>query len=73
MPCRERRRRPSSPLLLRGLERYRASYRSDPQAADQLVRHGESPLDPRVDRAELAAYTAAASVILNLDETFSQE
>jgi hypothetical protein len=60
-------------VLRRGLDRYLAAYRSDPRAAEQLVRHGESPLDPNVDLAELAAYTATAGVILNLDETISQE
>ena len=39
----------------------------------QLIRHGESPLDPKLDPVELAAYTATASVILNLDETITKE
>jgi hypothetical protein len=60
-------------LLRRGLERYRDAFRSSPAAAEQLIRHGESPPDPNVDRVELAACTATAGVILNLDETISQE
>jgi hypothetical protein len=60
-------------VLTRGLERYRASYRSDRQAALQLIRHGESPFDSKADPSELAAHTATASVILNLDETITQE
>ncbi len=60
-------------VLKRGLDRYLASYRADRDAAQRLIRHGESPPDPRLDPAELAAYTACASVILNLDETISQE
>ncbi len=60
-------------VLSRGFERYRAGYRSDQQAALQLIHHGDSPLDPRIDVVELAAYTATASVILNLDETITQE
>ncbi len=60
-------------VLRRRLDRYRTAYRSDAKAAEQLIRHGESPPDPNVDRAELAAYTATAGVILNLDETISQE
>jgi Protein of unknown function (DUF1553)/Protein of unknown function (DUF1549)/Planctomycete cytochrome C len=60
-------------VLQDGLDRYRAAYRSDPSAAEQLVHHGESPVDPDIDPIELAAYTATAGVILNLDETISQE
>jgi hypothetical protein len=39
----------------------------------RLLRHGESRLDDRLDPAELAAYTATAGVILNLDETITKE
>jgi hypothetical protein len=60
-------------VLRRGLERYRAAYRADREAALRLIRHGESAPDPNLDPAELAAYTACAGVILNLDETISQE
>ncbi len=60
-------------ILRRGLERYRAAYHADREAALRLIRHGESPTDPTLDPVELAAYTACAGVILNLDETISQE
>jgi hypothetical protein len=60
-------------VLRRGLERYRKGFESDKQQALQLIRHGESPLDPKIDPAMLAAYTATASVILNLDETITLE
>ncbi len=60
-------------VLGRGLDRYLASYRTDRDAARRLIRVGESPPDSRLDPAELAAYTACASVILNLDETITQE
>jgi hypothetical protein len=60
-------------VLKRGLARYLEAYRSDPRAAEDLIRHGETPPDARLDRVELAAYTATAAVILNLDETISQE
>jgi hypothetical protein len=69
-------RRPTPPelaVLRRGLDRYLSEYRSDPSAAEQLIRHGESPAMPAVDPIELAACTATAGVILNLDETISQE
>ncbi len=60
-------------VLCRGLERYRNAYRAQHEAALQLIRHGESPIDPRIDPVDLAAYTATAGVILNLDETITLE
>ena len=60
-------------LLRRGLERYRQDFQTDKAAALQLIRHGESPPDATIDPVTLAAYTATASVILNLDETITQE
>ena len=60
-------------VLRRGLERYRKDFEADKDAAVKLIRHGESPPDPKVDPVELAAYTATASVILNLDETITLE
>jgi hypothetical protein len=60
-------------VLARGLARYRQTFGSDKEAAGRYVRHGESPVDARLDAAELAAYTATAEVILNLDETITKE
>jgi hypothetical protein len=60
-------------VLARGLARYRQTFGSDKEAAARYVRHGESPIDPRLDLAELAAYTATAEVILNLDEAITKE
>ena len=60
-------------VLRAGLERNRAAYGSNKESALQLIWHGDSPLDPKVDPVELAAYLATASVILNLDETITQE
>jgi Protein of unknown function (DUF1553) len=60
-------------LLRRGFERYVQTYRGDPSAAANLIRHGESSPASSIDPALLAAYTATASVILNLDETITLE
>jgi hypothetical protein len=60
-------------VLRRGLDRYLDAYRADREAAVRLVRHGETPPDPCADPVELAAYTTSAGVILNLDETITQE
>ena len=69
-------RKPSPPELLilrRGLDRYRSLYASDPAAAAKLVAQGDSPAQPGLDPVELAACTATADVILNLDETITRE
>jgi hypothetical protein len=62
-----------SAVLLRGLERYRQTYAGDRSSAERLIRQGDSPPADNLDAVELAAYTAAASVILNLDETIVKE
>ncbi|MFN7944549.1 MAG: DUF1553 domain-containing protein [Blastocatellia bacterium] len=48
-------------------------YRSDQKAAEQLLKVGESPVDARLDKTELAAWTMVMSAILNLDETITKE
>jgi len=47
--------------------------RTDSKAAEEYLSNGDSPRDKTFDTAELAAYTAVASVILNLDETITNE
>jgi hypothetical protein len=47
-------------------------YRSDNAAALKLLAVGESPRDEKLDPAELAAWTAVASTVLNLDETITK-
>ena len=49
-----------------------AKFREDNDAALKLLSVGESPRDERIAPAELAAWTAAASAILNLDETVTR-
>jgi hypothetical protein len=60
-------------ILQAGLNRRLAQYRSDRSAAEKLLAAGESPRDAKLDVAELAAYTTAASVILNLDEVITRQ
>ena len=59
-------------LLTANLERQQARFRTDAAAALALVSAGESPRDERVPTGELAAYTAVANLILNLDETITR-
>jgi hypothetical protein len=56
-------------LAARGIARYRA----EPSKARDLIRVGESEVNGKLDAAELAGWTAAASVVLNLDETITRE
>jgi hypothetical protein len=60
-------------ILLEGLQNHLAEYRHNVKAALKLVTTGEFPRDPKLDVSELAAYTALASLILNLDETITKE
>ena len=60
-------------ILLDSLEAHLASYRSNRKAARKLVNTGESPVPKGLDLREVAAYTAVASLILNLDETITKE
>ena len=60
-------------ILASSLQRYRDRYSSRPQDAQLYLNHGEYPRDERLNLPELAAYTAIASLILNLDETITKE
>jgi hypothetical protein len=60
-------------LLLAGLRQHEANYRARPAEALALLSAGESPRDGSLDPAELAAYTAIANMLLNLDETITKE
>ncbi len=58
-------------LLEKTYERQLANFRADPAAAAALLKVGESPLPEKTDAVELAAFTAVANVLLNLNETIS--
>ena len=49
-----------------------STYRADPAAAGELLKVGESKLPENADPAELAAMTAVANVLLNLNETITR-
>ena len=63
----------SWPSCSTGFDDQLARFRRDPEAAAALIAPGESAPDPRLDPGELAAYTAIAQLILNLDETITKE
>jgi hypothetical protein len=54
------------------LQRYHKHFRDHVDQAEQLLAHGAAPVDPHFGRAELAATTTLAAVILNLDEAISK-
>ncbi len=60
-------------ILIEGFQNHLARYRAEPEAATELLRTGEAARDELLDAAELAAYTAVTSVILNLDEAVTKE
>jgi hypothetical protein len=60
-------------VLQAGFARYLAMYEANPESAGEAIRHGESKPAPELDQVQLAAFTAVASLILNLDETITKE
>ena len=49
-----------------------AVFRADPASAAALLKVGESPVPTDVPAPELAALTAVANVLLNLNETITR-
>jgi Protein of unknown function (DUF1553)/Concanavalin A-like lectin/glucanases superfamily len=69
-------RRPTAAEAAVLVENYRRqldSFRERPEAARKLLRVGSAPRDERFDERELAALTAVAGLILNLDEVVTKE
>jgi len=60
-------------MLTDGLTVYRETFAENPEEGAALIAHGASPVPDDLDPVELAAYTAVAGVILNLDETITKE
>ena len=60
-------------ILRSSLNRYRDRYQTRPADAERYLATGEHPRDESIDPPELAAFTAVASMLLNLDETITRE
>lgn len=59
--------------VLQGLlNAQRRHYETHPEEAEQLVEQGLSPVGEGISRIELAAWTAVARALLNLDETITR-
>ena len=50
----------------------RAEFEKDPAAATALVKTGISPVPDNLDATDLATWTSAARVLLNLNETVTR-
>ena len=64
---------PEASVLNDALSSYLDEYRRNPDDARKYLNQGESPRDEELDPSELAAYSAVASLILNMDETITKE
>ena len=60
-------------VLANSLQRNLKRYAADSDAAKELVSFGESIPAADLDVSELAAYTAVASMLMNLDEVINGE
>jgi hypothetical protein len=60
-------------VLLKLLEKNRATYRADEKAAGELLKIGLAPLPKDVNAGELAAWTTVCRALLNLSETITRE
>ncbi|HSG72352.1 MAG TPA: DUF1553 domain-containing protein, partial [Planctomycetaceae bacterium] len=59
--------------LEKTLTKIRKNLAENPDAADQLLSVGESPVAEALDRTEIAAYASLMNLILNLDEVLTKE
>jgi hypothetical protein len=59
-------------VLLAGFQRHFEHFQQHPQAAEKLLNVGEQSADQSLDAPELAAYTAVANMLFNLDEAITQ-
>ena len=59
-------------ILDRLLQGHLAEYKSDPNAANDLLSVGAKPVSAEIEKTELAAWTSVARTILNLHETITR-
>jgi hypothetical protein len=60
-------------ILLASFSFYRDAFQSAPSDATRYLSQGEAPRNEKLDARELAAYSAVASLILNLDAAVTKE
>ncbi len=60
-------------MLLAALNRAIEHYASDPESAEAVLSVGESPRDEELPQSLAAGYMTVATLLLNLDESITQE
>lgn len=60
-------------ILKQGLEKDRSEFARDPKRAESLIAMGDAKSKGGIPPAELATYTLAANILLNLDECVTRE
>jgi hypothetical protein len=60
-------------VLKTGFEHRKKEFNEKPEAAKALIMQGTSKPDPSLDARELAAYSATASILLNLDRVVTKD
>jgi hypothetical protein len=65
--------RPEEAKVVKGVyDDLLAHYKAEPAEAKKLIAVGESKADPKLDAAELAAWTMVANQLMNLDEVLNK-
>ena len=59
-------------ILRRNLDKLLRAYQADEKGAKDLLSVGASAVPSDISRAELAAYTAMANIVLNMDEVLTK-
>jgi len=55
-------------IIRQSVEKHHAAYTAKPEEAQKAISYGESKPDEKLNPAELAAWTMAANLVMNLDE-----
>jgi hypothetical protein len=59
-------------VLMGLLDKHLGRYRQHPEAANEVLKNGEAPVQEGIDAAELAAWTSVTRVLLTLHETITR-
>ncbi len=65
--------KPAEEQVLLDSLHFHLDHFADSKKSDAWLGYGESPVDPSLNRREIAAYGAVASLLLNLDEALVKE
>jgi hypothetical protein len=59
-------------IVRQSVEKHLAAYAAKPEEAKKAISYGESKADEKLNPAELAAWTMAANLVMNLDEVVTK-